>query len=534
MKRKLLVEEILQEKGNQFLKTEGLPPGVIAQVKCVGGKVDIKNRNNRVYSRDFWEGLLKDKNFKFDLNNRRLFGEADHPDELNSAPGRVSHLTTRVWVEGDTVWTENDIIATPAGMVVKALLEAKCLLGFSSRGYGDVEYKDEAEHIKKEGFKMKGWDFVMEPSTIGGYVQTLDDDDKKEAFLENASVFSYEEGDEISEASAENKKKFPAWEVKCPKCDKIMHSPAGSPIPTDGTKCPSCGGKMGKVTTDKNDDGKIDDKDKKDDAKKSDKKDDKKSDKKDKKKKDDDEKKEAIYILSNQLSVSEQGRIKAVESSATFETLYELAIAKHKEVMRVIREAKDKEDKKKSPADIIASAKDDKEALKALMKELDLSEEDAQKEIDKAKKKADGDKAKDEKILMIQAEIRELNADYNALNGMYDALKGEYTTLADKVESGELSDAGMNEEALRANEDLQRELTEATAEIESLNKQVEFKIRRETIRKKFIEKTPDVPANTPRNRTKIKAVEQDRNSGLTDDSKNIHRRVTSLVEKSLH
>jgi len=147
--------------------------GSLGTVECVLGRLDIKNKNGRVYSREFWEKLLQSKEFQYDLKNRRLTGEMDHPEGVNARGKETSHIVTKVWIEGDKVLGWVEVLDSPAGTILYKLLKSGILYGISSRGYGESESKEGVEYIKPGEFVMKGWDFVQDPSTVDGYVKHI-------------------------------------------------------------------------------------------------------------------------------------------------------------------------------------------------------------------------------------------------------------------------------------------------------------------------------------------------------------------------
>mgnify|MGYP001823759327 CR=1 FL=1 len=68
-------------------------------------------------------------------------------------------------MEGDYLIGEAEVLATPAGQVLKSLLESGVRIGISSRGTGGLEYcmKREA-HVVQDNLKMVTWDIVADPS----------------------------------------------------------------------------------------------------------------------------------------------------------------------------------------------------------------------------------------------------------------------------------------------------------------------------------------------------------------------------------
>ena len=102
---------------------------------------EVKNGNGRYYSRSIWEREIG----KYDelIKERRSMGELDHPESQIINLNNVSHLITRWWWDGDHIMGDIEILPTPSGNILKALLESNISVGVSSRGMGSVEQKGE-------------------------------------------------------------------------------------------------------------------------------------------------------------------------------------------------------------------------------------------------------------------------------------------------------------------------------------------------------------------------------------------------------
>jgi hypothetical protein len=79
---------------------------------------------------------------------------------------RVSHVITDLWIEKDgRVMGEAEILNTPEGKTLKALIEANIPIGVSSRGFGSTKpaADEEAEDVQDD-FSLKTYDFVADPA----------------------------------------------------------------------------------------------------------------------------------------------------------------------------------------------------------------------------------------------------------------------------------------------------------------------------------------------------------------------------------
>lgn len=87
---------------------------------------------------------------------------------------RASHLITKVWMEGDDVFGEIEILdGTPNGRVLRGLINNEVQVGISSRGVGDVKSVtiNGEEHFEVlPGYQLITWDVVAEPSVHDSYL----------------------------------------------------------------------------------------------------------------------------------------------------------------------------------------------------------------------------------------------------------------------------------------------------------------------------------------------------------------------------
>ena len=128
---------------------------------CIQG--NKRNQNQRVYPVNEIGRAVKTLNDQI-AGGYSVLGEVDHPDDLRINLDRVSHMITKMWMEGDDGQGKLKILPTPMGQLVKTLLESDVKLGVSSRGSGDV---DNDGHVKD--FEIITVDVVAQPSAPGAY-----------------------------------------------------------------------------------------------------------------------------------------------------------------------------------------------------------------------------------------------------------------------------------------------------------------------------------------------------------------------------
>jgi hypothetical protein len=67
-----------------------------------------------------------------------------------------------------------EILPTPSGNILKALIENGITVGVSSRGMGSVKQIGETLEVQDD-FELLCWDFVSTPSNPGSYMTTLNE-----------------------------------------------------------------------------------------------------------------------------------------------------------------------------------------------------------------------------------------------------------------------------------------------------------------------------------------------------------------------
>jgi hypothetical protein len=150
---------------------------------------DVKNRNNRVYTRGLWEKVLAE-NSDFDrrLNSRLVVGTLGHPADGKTKPADISHVVTKVWMEDaynpdcvvckagggphTHVMAEEEVLETPHGKILKELYRAGVGMGVSSRGSGSVRGSGD-EQLVSDDYRLETFDHVLDPSTPGAFPKVI-------------------------------------------------------------------------------------------------------------------------------------------------------------------------------------------------------------------------------------------------------------------------------------------------------------------------------------------------------------------------
>jgi hypothetical protein len=127
---------------------------------------DLVNGNNRIYPKAVWEkNLAEGSQLQKSIAARSAFGLLEHPKDgkvdLNSP---ISHVLTKVWMEGNEVNGEITLVNTAEGHKLSALIEVGYNPLVSSRGYGTVVANDRGVDVVQEDYVCETWDCVFTPS----------------------------------------------------------------------------------------------------------------------------------------------------------------------------------------------------------------------------------------------------------------------------------------------------------------------------------------------------------------------------------
>ena len=149
---KIVLESEEGSDGNKSLHLNGI---------CIQG--DIRNANQRVYSSQEIGKAVKTLNEQI-AGGYSVLGEVDHPQDLKINLDRVSHMITKMWMDGPNGYGKLKILPTPMGQLIQTMLESGVKLGVSSRGSGEVDSDG-----KVQGFEIITVDVVAQPSAPGAY-----------------------------------------------------------------------------------------------------------------------------------------------------------------------------------------------------------------------------------------------------------------------------------------------------------------------------------------------------------------------------
>jgi hypothetical protein len=172
--------------------TVKLPKGGRWVVEGPGQRSDVKNANQRTYSRKIWEKLVADKDSYVQqaISERQMVGHLEHPKDGRTDLNNAAILTTKAELREDgVVWNQFELLDTPGGMILQELTRKGVKWGVSSRGTGTVG--DDGQ-VSEDDYTLKTWDAVASPSTPGAHPKLVLYGRRNENTEEDAPVLSEE------------------------------------------------------------------------------------------------------------------------------------------------------------------------------------------------------------------------------------------------------------------------------------------------------------------------------------------------------
>lgn len=132
----------------------------------------IPNRNNREYPMEVLEQEITRYNDEH-IKLNRAYGELGHPDTPTIQLDRVSHMIRSLVREGKNYIGKAEILGTPNGNIVKALIDAGATLGVSSRGVGSLKTEGAVNIVQNDFRLMTAADIVADPSAPDAFVTAV-------------------------------------------------------------------------------------------------------------------------------------------------------------------------------------------------------------------------------------------------------------------------------------------------------------------------------------------------------------------------
>lgn len=185
MASNLPLDELLIFTPTLLEKTK-LRSGVLMTVGGTFQRAETENANKRIYPKDLWSKILKDKGITTKIEDRQMVGCLSHPASGQTDPEKISHIVTKQELLSDnTVYGEADILDTPMGRITATLFDAGAKIGISSRGDGTLEKKGDYSTVQND-YQLETYDFVLKPSTPGAYPGIIENIEENEKLVAEA------------------------------------------------------------------------------------------------------------------------------------------------------------------------------------------------------------------------------------------------------------------------------------------------------------------------------------------------------------
>lgn len=171
MNKNLLIETISFNPKPLSL-SEGKSVSGLPLVEGILATAEVKNGNGRYYSKKIWDREI-DK-YMDSVKTNRAVGELDHPESSVINLKNVCHNIKDIWWNGDHIMGKIEILPTPSGNILQALINSGITVGVSSRGMGSVKQMGETLEVQDD-FELLCWDFVSTPSNPGSWMAPLNE-----------------------------------------------------------------------------------------------------------------------------------------------------------------------------------------------------------------------------------------------------------------------------------------------------------------------------------------------------------------------
>ena len=167
---KLISEQIDQEI--EYITEDNKDGGKNYYIGGVFMQGNIKNRNGRMYPMEILVREVKRYNKDYVMENR-AYGELGHPQGPTINLERVSHMIKELKQDGNNIIGKAKIMDTPAGKIVKSLMNEGCKLGVSSRGMGTLRQKGGINMVQSDFQLATAADIVADPSAPAAFVEGI-------------------------------------------------------------------------------------------------------------------------------------------------------------------------------------------------------------------------------------------------------------------------------------------------------------------------------------------------------------------------
>jgi hypothetical protein len=167
----ILLVDCCTHSGLELELHEGTSSKGLVKFRGKFQEAEAINKNKRMYPYDVLDENLS--RLQEAIADRRLIGELDHPTDSIIHFANASHIVTKLWWENNILMGEGEILNTPHGKVLKALIEDGVKVGISSRGVGNGKVNEDGILVIGESYKLITFDAVADPSTFSAFQEKV-------------------------------------------------------------------------------------------------------------------------------------------------------------------------------------------------------------------------------------------------------------------------------------------------------------------------------------------------------------------------
>lgn len=179
MQKQMLLVDCCVGSGFELELSESTSGRGLVKFRGKFQEAEAVNKNKRMYP---WDVLDENRErLQECIADRRLIGELDHPTDSIIHFANASHIVTKLWWDGNILMGEGEILNTPHGKVLKALIEDGVKVGISSRGVGNGKVNEDGILVIGESYKLITFDCVADPSTFAAFQEKVVSKPKKES-----------------------------------------------------------------------------------------------------------------------------------------------------------------------------------------------------------------------------------------------------------------------------------------------------------------------------------------------------------------
>jgi hypothetical protein len=178
----LLIDSCLNSGFELDLKESNIEKGLI-KFRGKFQEAEAVNKNKRIYPYAVLDENVQRLNEV--VKSRGLIGELDHPTDSIIHFKEASHVITRLWWDGNVLMGEGEILNTPHGKVLKALLNDGVRVGISSRGVGNGRTNENGILVIGESYKLITFDAVADPSTFAAFQEKVVSAKREDVLTQN-------------------------------------------------------------------------------------------------------------------------------------------------------------------------------------------------------------------------------------------------------------------------------------------------------------------------------------------------------------